>query len=585
MCRAFGRPAKSKAQQGVAVLPAEQRLFLKNIYKEELPKMKKKFVQRIFSVLLSVLLVLPVFTLIPVSAADNTVISSEGVAAGYDVSKLSVMPTGELPDIADYPVDDKTEYALTTPEGLVKLSELVNAGNDFTGLKIHMMNDIDMSGVSNFEPIGFDRPEAVASDTHQQSTVPTVYFAGFFDGHGFRIDNLTVDLSAIEDVGKIADVGLFGVLYTGAVVRNLILGAGCKFIVSNSTTPGRDQTYFGSVAGRVHCASYVTISNVYSKASIDVTYGVAGGIVGTFYSTKANANPIQYCTFAGEISNAQTMGGILGLLKNAHGPKILNCRNTGTLTTATVWEGQGAAGGMVGTVNGINTASTLYLNACINNGTTITTANAAGNSGMVGIIRGYTTVAFESYCYNYGTQTAMSTTTPVANWINLTSGNANAVNIKINGTWNSSVANYNNYITEGADPTFKQMLDTQVQLTEGTTATSESTNLRLITSIDTLNYKNVGFKVTLKAEDGTVGDASRVVTTVYNTIIGKGKTYTPYTEFDPTSRYFATMELQEIPTAYFGMRVEGYAYATDMDGNEIKGDSFSFVLSELFDEA
>ena len=82
---------------------------------------------------------------------------------------------------------DGEVYLIASADDLCNFSEYVNAGNDCKDLTFKLANDIDLSGVENFTPIGSDSKH---------------YFFGTFDGNGKTISNLKI-------VGE-NNVGLFG---------------------------------------------------------------------------------------------------------------------------------------------------------------------------------------------------------------------------------------------------------------------------------------------------------------------------------------------------------------------------------------
>ncbi len=92
-------------------------------------------------------------------------------------------------------------YIITTPAGLVLLSDRSNTNNEsFSGVHFKLGCDIDMSSVSNFTPIGKGRT-----------------FYGYFDGDGYAIRNLTEEI----DGGRL---GLFSYINgTNNSITNLIL--------------------------------------------------------------------------------------------------------------------------------------------------------------------------------------------------------------------------------------------------------------------------------------------------------------------------------------------------------------------------
>ena len=111
---------------------------------------------------------------------------------------------------ADHP------FVITTPEDLVYLSEQVrgdaNGANPYLYTYFQLGAHIDMSGVSNFAPIG---TQTYNSNSGRYTDKP---FAGNFDGRGFTISNLTCRYSF-----ESAALGLFGYLLSTASVSNIVL--------------------------------------------------------------------------------------------------------------------------------------------------------------------------------------------------------------------------------------------------------------------------------------------------------------------------------------------------------------------------
>ena len=98
---------------------------------------------------------------------------------------------------------EATATIITTP------AELQAINNDVTG-SYELGNDIDMTGVEDFVPIGYDGVDA---------------FTGSFDGKGYVISNLTIDASDLYSNHSIGDgaAGLFAFVDTGVVIQNVIL--------------------------------------------------------------------------------------------------------------------------------------------------------------------------------------------------------------------------------------------------------------------------------------------------------------------------------------------------------------------------
>ena len=87
----------------------------------------------------------------------------------------------------------------------------------------------------------------------------------------------------------------------------------------------------------------------------------------------------------------------------------------------------------------------------------------------------------------------------------------------------------------------KDVLSVKAQLREGTTAESQTTDMRLVTTVDNLSYQEVGFDVSTR-----YGSLSHKINTVYKSIKasegGVAITYKP-TEFYELSTHFATFTI------------------------------------------
>ena len=125
--------------------------------------------------------------------------------------------------------DGGNAYFVNAPEGLVRLSKLVNgyykdgklAYERFSGKTVTMTTDVDMAGVE-FKPIGLSA-----------NSYPSQNFAGTFDGANHTISNLT----ASDNTSNHAAAGLFGGLVGS--VKNVTL----KNVNISSTH------YAGGIAG------------------------------------------------------------------------------------------------------------------------------------------------------------------------------------------------------------------------------------------------------------------------------------------------------------------------------------------------
>ena len=119
----------------------------------------------------------------------------------------------------------------------------------------------------------------------------------------------------------------------------------------------------------------------------------------------------------------------------------------------------------------------------------------------------------------------------------------------------------------------KNVLKVKYQIKRDTTSTSESTNLRIITSVDSLKYSNVGFKLTL---DGVSAKKDIQSNKVYRTISGytasDGITcYKPNEQFHSLSKYFMSAVITDVPNGWFGKTFEVTPFWTTLDGTVVTG--------------
>ncbi len=133
------------------------------------------------------------------------------IAMAYDLQEHTVL----RPVFFTKATSDRIE--IRTAEELVQFAENVNAGTGAQRMTAVLMNDIDMTKIASWIPIGNGSFVATASE----SKVEGAAFEGTFDGQGHALLNckMTGALTSDNQV-----YGLFGIL-KGATVRNLVLGA------------------------------------------------------------------------------------------------------------------------------------------------------------------------------------------------------------------------------------------------------------------------------------------------------------------------------------------------------------------------
>lgn len=219
-------------------------------------------------------------------------------------------------------------------------------------------------------------------------TSETSVFSGIFDGNGFSISGLEINIVTTE----IASVGLFG--YCSGSIKNLTIEDSNYKLVVDGKDYGR--FYAGGIVGYqnggeiINCISSVNVS---AKTSNDYYnyYPYAGGIVGFVYDAN-----IQLCENEGNICvspvSSSQGGGIAG--GSDRYVTIINCLNKGMV------DGGENAGGIVG-----NAHDTELIKNCANIGSVVGSLRAGG-------ICGYSWYEFSiQCCYNTGNVLAASTVT------------------------------------------------------------------------------------------------------------------------------------------------------------------------------
>lgn len=303
-----------------------------------------------------------------------------------------------------------TSLVVTTPEQLVEISTSVNKDSKtYEGITVELGCDIDMTSVSDFEPIGSSYNA----------------FKGNFDGKGYSIKNLKVmECPSYSGLfGHVAD-GTFqnvtlDVLITGASGRSYIggfIGVAERATISNVTVGGDiiAGSKIGGIVGEARNAC--TISNVSNNALIegqsDSSSSYIGGIVGSLSGTGDEMNTVSHAVNAGSISSAG--GAVGGIVGNGSGI-VDNCKNTGKVTSTYAMSSSystSATGGIVGYLS----SNDSRLSNSYNTGAVKTTQGASAG-GIVGELynSSYSEVTVEK-CYNVGTVEAKPTKTTFADW-------------------------------------------------------------------------------------------------------------------------------------------------------------------------
>uniref|UniRef100_UPI0026EE474E two-partner secretion domain-containing protein n=1 Tax=Selenomonas ruminantium TaxID=971 RepID=UPI0026EE474E len=229
-------------------------------------------------------------TLTATGSGEIHIGSQEGKESGYTVNKGTEI---------DYKLIHNAE-------------ELQNIKDGLTG-NYMLASDIDASQVEKFIPIGM---------IHDEAGYSTSAFSGRFDGLGYTISGLQIDVrhlngesaaggSQVVYEGQFSRVGLFGSIGEDAVVENVGLQDGSvKVTFGDSSQITNPYTiYAGSLAG----SSSGTIRNVYSTTPVtmqmpdNVMIGYPDGDITGYVGGLVGQN-------TGTISKAYTTGEVKGSL-------------------------------------------------------------------------------------------------------------------------------------------------------------------------------------------------------------------------------------------------------------------------------
>lgn len=190
-------------------------------------------------------------------------------------------------------VHDGKNWAVSTYDDWAELVKMANVEkNQFTGVTIHLINDVDMGN----EPVA---PLAVSNGAS---------FKGTLDGHGYVFKNLNVSYAV---TGSDRWVGLIGSA-NSATVKNLGIAGGTVKITASSTTS--EAFAAGLVAEGWNCRLY----NCWNAATVDAgpAYATASGLgrfTGNTDASKTNEHSvIDGCFNVGDVITLPGSGSYAG---------------------------------------------------------------------------------------------------------------------------------------------------------------------------------------------------------------------------------------------------------------------------------
>ena len=256
--------------------------------------------------------------------AGNYAIQIDGIGdfAGRATATFVIDPLrwfGEGTEASPYQISTVDDWLLLADEP---------QNDDFARTHFILMNDLDFSGVT-FKMAGDGQPVQYRPRT----------FRGCFDGNGRTIDNVTS-----ENANIYGYAGIFGLVGSGGVIKNLISGGGNIFTGTMCV---------GGIAGElrsaevINCTSYATVVAA-KTTSVDGRY--AGGIVGSV----GNGN-VKDCRNYGSVTASSDAGGIVG--RSQFG-SITNSLNFAQVTADEY------CGGILGDHNYTSISNNYYAGDC-----------------------------------------------------------------------------------------------------------------------------------------------------------------------------------------------------------------------------
>jgi hypothetical protein len=172
-------------------------------------------------------------------------------------------------------------------------------------------------------------------------------FTGTFDGQGYKIRDLFINLpgvgyvglfSIVGEAGRIEDIGVVNADVTSTAYIGGLVGVNLG-TVSNSYSSGRVSCPWS--AGGLVGNNLGTVSNSYSTANVTGDTG-AGGLAG-----GNSGGTVSNCYATGSVTGGQGAGGLVGTSNGT----VVNCYSVGSVT------GDSDIGGLVGYSDGIVTNS------------------------------------------------------------------------------------------------------------------------------------------------------------------------------------------------------------------------------------
>lgn len=345
---------------------------------------------------------------VPVYSVDGTTLKVSPVQAEIPLTGTLTATTGvyrrtfslmTVPDIFEGNGTEQSPFLISTVGDMKKLAMWVNTHNvRFDGCCFRLNNDLDYSGIADYEPVGYN----------------TAIFGGRFDGDNHTIRNLKCT-NLTE-----ANIALFGNVSENGEIKNLKLDQ--SVMAPGVDDAGKQSTkavagFVASLGGRMYnCINYAEIDGSKGTYAAGLVFEMTGNArmdecinygtvkakgnrcAGIVCNMRAD-NVLSYCSNQGQLISESDY--VAGIVSYAYGGLLENCSNKATITSA--------AGKRRGGIVGFGVSNyTLTLKDCINTGDLIRTGTAtyAYYGGIIGEGDGYTHI---KSCVNEGKITTRGT--------------------------------------------------------------------------------------------------------------------------------------------------------------------------------
>ena len=268
-----------------------------------------------------------------------------------------------------------TIIGISTAQELEWLADIVNRGNSMMGKTFVLTNNIDMSGITDWTPIG-EIGTSSGSDLYSTTRV----FAGTFDGQGHTISNLTMTSANPSRTDSLKTSGLFGCVANATIknvnLNNFHINTDANFDISAGFLVARTNWGNNTISG-------ITVAN--SSASCSV-----GGVVGQCYAnTNISDCFTQFTVNTPNNDGIYLVGGITAEIRNwftgwAHN-NTLTVNITGSSSSFNASGSFYTAGGIVGRIYQPRVNATISDSGFT--GSIRTTRS--GHHGIAGIVGNY----------------------------------------------------------------------------------------------------------------------------------------------------------------------------------------------------